>query len=189
MTLTIYGFVQSRAYRTLWMAEELNASGTDYEHDGRIFNDGEDREFLLGLNPMGQVPVIDDNGFVLAESMAINVYLSKKYDVLAPLSLEHEALTLQWSFWAVTAVESPALAAVKAHYGIMGSDVDPDEEQRSVAQLQRPFAAVDKHLSNRQYLVEDRFSVADLNVASVFAWVRMADIDLTDFPDLEQMGR
>ena len=89
MTLTIYGPPQSRAMRTLWMAHEL-----DFRHERGFREDAViPTEALLAANPMGQVPAIDDDGFLLAESMAINIYLAKKHGKLAPRSLEDEAQT------------------------------------------------------------------------------------------------
>src|SRR5262245_4088152 len=75
--LRLYGAARSRAVRTLWMLGEL---GLNYEHKDYLPRAPETRtpEFR-GLNPNGRVPVIDDDGFVLSESMAINLYLSKKY--------------------------------------------------------------------------------------------------------------
>ena len=88
--LKIYGVARSRAFRVLWMAQEL---GLDYEHVKVDFASGETRESgFLALNPNGQVPVIDDDGFILWESMAINLYLAKKYGMggLYPSRLEDE---------------------------------------------------------------------------------------------------
>lgn len=77
MSLKIYGVARSRTFRTLWMAKEL---GLDYEHLTVDFATGETRTPAhLALNPNGHIPVIDDDGFVLWESMAINLYLAKKY--------------------------------------------------------------------------------------------------------------
>src|SRR5207237_9504869 len=74
MALKIYGVARSRAFRTLWMDKEL---GLDYEHVKVDFATGETRTPAhLALNPNGHVPVIDDNGFVLWESMAIHHYLA-----------------------------------------------------------------------------------------------------------------
>ncbi|HEU0216841.1 MAG TPA: glutathione S-transferase N-terminal domain-containing protein, partial [Stellaceae bacterium] len=73
----IYGVPRSRAFRTLWLAKEL---GLDYENVMIDFADGGTRQpAYLAINPNGHVPAIDDNGFVLWESMAINLYLAKKY--------------------------------------------------------------------------------------------------------------
>ncbi len=77
MALKIYGVARSRAFRTLWMAAEL---GLPYEHVKVDFADGGTRQpAYLAINPNGHVPAIDDDGFRLWESMAINLYLAKKY--------------------------------------------------------------------------------------------------------------
>ena len=74
--LRIYGAAKSRALRTLWMAGEL---GLSYDHKNYLPRAPETKtpEFLA-LNPNARVPTIDDDGFVLSESMAINFYLAKK---------------------------------------------------------------------------------------------------------------
>ena len=79
-------------------------------------------EALLTANPMAQVPVIDDDGFALPESMAINIYLAKKHGKLAPATLEDEAQTLRWCFWAMTAVEKTLLDVLLDSRGLMGRE-------------------------------------------------------------------
>ena len=89
--LKIYGHPGSRAARPLWVCREL---GLQYEHVPTHFADGgtKSAEFLA-INPAGRIPAIDDGGFRLAESMAINIYLAKKYGgELAPQSLEGDEL-------------------------------------------------------------------------------------------------
>src|ERR1700746_3038292 len=109
MTLKIYGVARSRAFRTLWMAKEL---GLDYEHIKVDFATGETRTLAhLALNPNGHIPVIDEDGFVLWESMAINLYLAKKHSLgrLYPSRLEDEARVWQWSFRGMTEGGGPGL--------------------------------------------------------------------------------
>lgn len=185
MSLTIYGFAQSRAMRSLWMAEELKrAKGIAFEHDGRFFFEGELQAMLLDLNAMGQVPVIRDDDFVLAESMAINFYLAKKYDVLWYADPREEATALQWSFWMMTAMETHVLDVLKYRRGIMGIEIDEIKANEIEANLERPLTALEKRLVDRSYLVTDDFSVADLNVSSVFIWARGGDISLTNYPNI-----
>lgn len=172
MSLKIFGFSQSRAFRSLWMAEEIKAvKELEYTHDGRIFAEGETRDFLLAMNPMGQVPVVDDDGFILCESMAINFYLARKHDVLAPRTLAGEAKTLQWSFWVMTAVETMALDQLKYSMGIMGYEKNPEKAGEIAEQLRRPLSALDSALASSPFLLGDEFSVADLNTSSVFVWI------------------
>lgn len=180
MSLTVYGPAQSRALRTLWMAHEL---GLDFEQQPGFDEDGASAA-LLAVNPMGQVPVIDDDGFLLAESMAINIYLAKKHGKLAPTSLEEEAQTLRWSFWVMTAVEGTLLDALKKSRGLMGVAQDPAAAQAAIESLARPLSVLDGHLADRNYLLGDAFSVADLNVAGVLAWASPAGIDFSDQPNI-----
>ena len=89
--LKIYGVPLSRAYRALWMANEL---GLDYENVPIHFADGSAgrRRNALAVNPNRRIPAIDDNGFKLWESMAINLYLAKKHGSdLLPKTMEDEA--------------------------------------------------------------------------------------------------
>ena len=95
--LKIYGSARSRTIRTLWMAAEL---GLQYEHADIAPRSPPTRTpAFLALNPNGRVPVIEDDGLVLSESMAINLYLAKKHGKLYPVGLANEARALQWSLW------------------------------------------------------------------------------------------
>lgn len=176
MSLTIYGPPQSRSMRALWIAHEL---GLEFDHDPGFGEDGASAA-LLAVNPMGQVPVIDDDGFLLTESMAINIYLAKKHGKLAPESLEEEAQTLRWSFWAMTAVEGTLLDALKKSRGLMGVTQDVAGARADIESLERPFRVLDAFLADRDYLLGDAFSVADLNVASVLSWAGPAGVDFAD---------
>jgi glutathione S-transferase len=185
MTLKIWGVARSRAFRTLWMAAEL---GLDYELVKVDFAEGGTRrpEFLA-INPNGHVPVVDDGGFRLWESMAINLYLAKKYGgdgALYPLRLEDEARAWQWSFWGMTEVERPALNVLLNRIGPADrrDAAAADEAERSLA---APLAVLDAVLSANPYLLGERFTVADLNVASILSWARQARVDLSPFAKAE----
>lgn len=117
--LTIYGVYRSRATRTLWLAGEL---GIEFKHvpviQARRLADplATDAPLntlsptFLAINPMGTIPCIEDDGMVLYESMAINLYLARKYGgPLAPVDLKEDAAMLQWSFFAATEVEANSL--------------------------------------------------------------------------------
>src|SRR5436853_6528585 len=124
MALKIYGVARSRAARVLWMAKEL---GLDYRHVKVDFATGETRTPAhLALNPNGHVPVIDDDGFVLWESMAINLYLAKRYGAgtLYPTRLEDEARAWQRSFWGMTEIERPVLTALANRGNLPGGRRD-----------------------------------------------------------------
>ena len=174
MALKIYGPPQTRVTRTLWMAHEL---GLDFDNDPGFDENQTPSAELLAANGMGQSPTIDDDGFTLAESMAINVYLAKKHGKLAPATLEDEARTLRWSFFAMTAVEPGLMDMLKHKFGVMGYEQDHDAAKAAAEPLERPFNVLNDALERRDYLVGDAFSVADLNVASVLSWASMGGLD------------
>ena len=182
--LKVYGVAGSRAYRTLWMVNEL---GLDYEHVPVHFGDGSARTpEYLAINPNGRIPAIDDGGFKLWESMAINLYLAKKHDSLCPKTLEGEAQALQWSFWAITELEKPALAALMHRLFLPEHRRDPKLADEGEQQLQEPLKVLDDALAETGYLVGSRFSVADLNVASILSWARLARVDFSAFPHVKR---
>ena len=180
MSLTIYGPAQSRAMRVLWLAHELEL---EFDHLPG-FADGGASAALLKANPMGQVPAIEDDGFALAESMAINIYLAKKHGKLAPRSLAEEAQTLRWCFWVMAAVEKPMLEALLTARGLMGRERDEEAARAAIDSLRKPFDVLNGALAGRDYLLGDDFTVVDLNVASVFAWGRMAGVDFAAQPNV-----
>jgi len=182
MTLKVYGQAQSRALRALWMAEEL---GEPFEHVPTRFADESKAPEYLRINPNGRIPAIDDDGFRLFESMAINLYLAKKHGgALAPRDLREDAIATQWSLWVMTEVEKTLLQALFHRTGLLGNEKSDTKAAAYLAELDRPFKVLDSALADKQYLLGDRFSVADLNVASVLLWARMARADLSAYPHL-----
>ena len=180
--LKIYGIARSRAFRAIWMAKEL---GLDYENVPLDMGKGETRApDYLKINPNGHIPAIDDDGFILWESMAINLYLAKKYGQggLYPVRLEDEARAWQWSFWGMTEVERPVLTAM-FHRAILPEDKrDAALADDSERQLQAPLRVLDGALAASPYLLGEHFTVADLNVAGILSWARPARIDFAAFP-------
>src|SRR4029077_14031075 len=186
MALKIFGVARSRTFRTLWMAKEL---GLDYEHVKVDFATGDTRTPAhLALNPNGHVPVIDDDGFVLWESMAINLYLAKKYGAgtLYPTRLEDEARAWQWSFWGMTEVERPVLTALLNRAFYPENQRDAAAADAAEKSLAAPLKVLDGVFGPSPNLLGDRFTVADLNVASILAWARPAQIDMSAFPKLAE---
>jgi glutathione S-transferase len=176
--LRIYGLARTRAFRALWIAKEL---GLDYEHiPVEIGAAGARKPEYLAINPNGRLPAIDDDGFILWESLAITLYLAKKHGRLYPKTLEGEAKAWQWSLWSVQEVDRGvniwSLHAVRLPAG----DRDPDRLAEALKVLAAPFKVLDDALADRPYLLGLDFTVADLNVAAVIS--RAIDMDLSGTP-------
>ena len=193
--LKVFGTKASRASRALWMCREL---GVPFEHVEVHFADGSAKQpEFLAVNPNGKIPAINDAGFNLWESMAINIYLAKKHESpLMPSDLQQEMLVLQWSFWAMSEVEKPLLAVMMqrielpdnaaGQYLRSRNPKSPEAEQQALEALEKPLSVLDQHLATREYLLGPDFTVADLNVASVLSWALAGKLDLSAKPNLQK---
>ena len=181
--LKIYGIAQSRAARALWMAEEC---GVPYEHIKTHFSKDTKNDAFRAINPNARVPVIDDDGVIVWESMAINLYLAKKYGgALAPKDLVEEAHANQWSFWVMTEVEKPVLNALFARTGMMGNTKDEALAMKYFGEVSVPLNVLNAQLGKGEYILGNRFTVADLNVASVLNWASAGRFSLAEWPKVE----
>ncbi|MEM9181078.1 MAG: glutathione S-transferase family protein [Pseudomonadota bacterium] len=152
--IKLYGTRNSRAFRCLWALEEANL---DYDLIEIDWQTGQTRTAdFLALNPNGHVPVFEQDGLVLIESLAINLHISQTAAAaFAPATSQEQTQAVQWTVWAMGELEGP-------HDSANRQDVDVGEAQRQAA-----LGVLNQHLADRDYLVADRFTVADLNVASV----------------------
>lgn len=180
--LRIYGSANSRAVRVLWMAGEL---GLSYEHKDWLPRSPETRtpEFLA-LNRNGRVPVIDDDGFVLSESMAINCYLAKKHkSALYPADPRHEALVLQWSLWETDRLDRQIVDYVRHTRALPEAERKAELAEKAWKEVVPALDVLENALTKNEWLAGPAFSVADLNVAG--ALYRALSIDLSQWPHVD----
>ena len=179
--IKLYGSKASRAGRCVWMLEELGIPHENVPADVKS-------DAFKKLNPNGRVPLLDDDGLVVFESMAINLHLADKdrSGGLAPRDAAERAHALQWSFWGMTEIE-PGLIDAFVHRAML----PPAQRNAGVAaageaKLARPLAVLDAELAKRTWLVGDRFTVADLNVASVLLVASPAQVSLAPWPSVQR---
>lgn len=180
--LRIYGSANSRALRVLWMTGEL---GIAYEHKDWLPRAPETRtpEFHA-LNPNYRVPVIDDDGFVLSESMAINFYLAKKHNSpLCPADPRHEALALQWSLWETDRLDRQIVNYVRHTKALPEAERKPAVAAAAFKEVAPALDVLETALGKSDWLVGSAFSVADLNVAG--ALYRALSIDISRWPHVD----
>lgn len=179
--LTIYGVYRSRASRNYWMARELGLPFksvpviqarrvTDpLAADAPLNTRSPD---FLAVNPMGLIPAIDDDGLILTQSLANNLYLARKHGgPLAPANIAEEGAIGNWTMWAATEVEPHAVQIILAYDNGIENTSEGRERIATCSQsLEKAFAVLEAHLENRDYVVGDRFTVGDLNLAEVFRY-------------------
>jgi glutathione S-transferase len=182
--MKLYGIPASRAFRSIWAAEEV---GVDYELVPTHFLEDTKKPDFLQINPNGRVPALVDDDVVLFESMAINLYLAKKYGgKLYPTDAADEARAIQWTLWGMTEVED-SLIQIFVHKKML------PEDQRDLAlvasaeeKLKRPLAVLDEFLEKRDYLLGSDFTIADLNLAGTLATANVAELDLSEYKNLSR---
>ncbi len=191
--ITLYGVYRSRASRPLWLLAE---TGTPFTHipviqsyrlpnpmaAGAAFNTASPA--FLAVNPQGQIPVLVDGDLVLTESLAITQHLARVHGgPLGPQTAAEAALTEQWSLFAATSVEGPALEILYTQAD--GGD-KLAEGQANIAlnaeKLRRPLARLEVHLAAQGHLLGGRFTVADLNTAECLRYAQGHPTLLAGFP-------
>ena len=181
--LQLYGNSRSRAMRCLWMLEEVDQPYQLVERSTRA-DDLQTAEYLR-LNPNARIPTLVDGDLVLWESMAINLYLAQKYD--GPLhctSAEVLGIASQWSFWAMLEVEH-LLLHILEHRALLAEFArDASAVERNELLLKKPLGVLNDALAGRDHLAGSSFTVADLNVASILVWGKMARLDFSAHPNL-----
>jgi len=182
MQLTLHGIAGSRAIRCLWMLEEL---GVPYTHVPVDFRGQTRTPEFLALNPNGHIPVLQDGDLVVWESLAVNLYLARRCG--GPLAADghaEEAACLQWSFWAVNEIERECVAILLHREALPEERRKPDAARQAEGRLRGPLKVLEAHLSQHDYLAASRFTVADLNVASILAWAKPAPDLIAAFPSV-----
>jgi glutathione S-transferase len=180
--LRLYGSAKSRAVRVLWMLGEL---GIPYEHRDWLPRAPETRTpEYRALNPNGRVPTIDDDGFILYESMAINFYLAKKHkSPLMPADPKLEALVVQWSLWETDRLDRQIVNYFRHTRELPEAERKPEIAKAMWEEIVPAFDALEAALSKSPWLAGPSFSVADLNVAA--AIMRALALDLSKWPKLD----
>ncbi len=183
--IKLYGSAMSRAGRSLWALEEV---GVNYEQV-LVGTAGESRKpEYLKINPNGHVPALDDNGTIIWESMAINLYLAEKYgkSPLWPSTAEGHGACYQWSLWGMTEVERPLIDIFMHRLMLPAEQKDEKVALASIEALKTPLNVLDDHLHKSDYLLGKEFTIADLNVASVMSIAPYLQLDFSATPTAQK---
>lgn len=178
--LTLYGVSRSRASRNIWLLNELNVPFKQVPviqayrlkgepPAGTIHTRSPD---FLKINPNGHVPSMEDDGLILHESLAINLYIAKKHGgPLAPKDLKEDGLLGMWSLWAATEIEPHSIQIYYHMIAKPEAERDAKVLAAAIEALKAPFAVLDKALAEGNgHPMGGRFTVADINLAEVIRY-------------------
>lgn len=136
---------------------------------------------FLQMNPFGQVPVIDDNGTILADSNAILVYLARQYGKGAwlPSDAVGEAQVQRWLSVAAGLVAfGPAAARLVT---VFGAGFRAEEV---IGRANNLFKVMDSELAKRPFLVGEQASIADIANYTYIAHAPEGNVSLAEYPNV-----
>lgn len=175
------GHGETKDLRVQWALEEI---GLEYRFHALDQTAGDlDSEAYARISPFHQIPVIDDDGFVVAESTAILLYVAEKAGRLIPTDVQGRTTVMQWCFAAVSTV-APTLQCIET---IEIFDVDKTAtkvlaETRKLSE--RWFSGLERRLEGREWIAHAEFTVADIAMASVLRTIRQTDL-MEPFPRIK----
>ncbi len=163
---------QVRDLRVRWALEE---AGLPY--DRRLLEQGDQNEpEYRALQPFGQVPVIEEDGFVLFESGAIVLYIGERSETLLPREPRARARAVQWLIAALNSID-PFVGQV-ASIDLFYHNEEWAKLRRAgaVEFLQRRLAALSVALGDKPFLDGERFTAGDLMMTCTLRTLHYTDI-------------
>ena len=182
--LKVFGRTSSvNVQKVMWMIGELGLDSERMDVGGAFGRN--DQDWYLALNPMGRVPVLDDDGYILWESHSIIRYLARKHDSdLYPREPWACGDVDKWMDWQI-GFHQPAITP--AFWGLIRTP----EAERDMAAIRAASTAtanlcaiVDAHLQDRDFMAGDQLSLADIPVgAMTYRWYGL-DVEHPNYPNL-----
>ena len=182
--IDLYTWTTPNGRKVSILLEEL---GVEYTaHPINIGKDEQKTPEFLAISPNNKIPAIVDQvtGLTLMESGAIMMYLAEKYQKFLPTGAEERTQILEWLFWQ-TGNQGPMMGQ-HSHF----FNYAPEEERhgygrkRYEAESIRCMAVLNSRLEDREWLVGDAYSIADI---INFPWAlitKAMDLPLADYPHL-----
>jgi glutathione S-transferase len=178
----IYGIPRSRAFRCLMAAEEARV---EYELVPTDFTEGAKSAAFRAINPNAKIPALVDGDTVLFESLAINLYLLRKYGDLWPRTIEDEGRVFQWTLWTATEIEPPQMQWAYNTFVRPADQRDPALAAAGAEKLRAALGVLETCLAGRDYLLGAAYSVADLQLSCVLYTAWFNSFDLAPFPKVK----
>lgn len=144
--------------------------------------------YFRSISPTGRIPILDDDGLVLHESHAINLYLAKRSGgSLGPANLQEDAQMTMWTLWAAMECEPPAVDIIVNNAVRDEKDCDKVALSNALELLKKRLPVLESALEKGGgYLVGGRFTVADINMAEVLRYTQSISDMFVGFPHISR---
>ncbi len=184
MDFILYYQKGTRSQRVRWQLEEL---GLDYQLEllNLFKGDGFSREHLQ-RHPLGQLPVLMINNRPMFESGAIVHWLADRFPEKQMSPTPNENLRQdfnQWMYFSVTSLEMPAWEIILHSKIIPKKHAVKEILPFAQKNLMLVFDVLEKEMSNKKYMLGDKFSAVDIMVGYILMWFPEY---LSDYPQLQK---
>jgi glutathione S-transferase len=154
---------QVRDLRARWALEE---AGLTYKT--RLLGQGDqDKPEYRALQPFGQVPILEEDGFVLFETGAIVLYIAERSETLLPKEPRARARATQWVISALNSIEPFVMNVALIELFYANEEWGKQRLPGATEFMNKRTSALSKALGDKPFLDGDRFSVGDLMMATV----------------------
>lgn len=178
--LKLYHTPLTRSMRVKWVLEELKLSYSEIELPWRQVMRGRHKTpEYLEKHPLGQIPVLEDDGVKIFESVAICQYLVERYGdghLMPDVGTVQRSEWLQWMYFVPATLEPPLFTAVR-HGRLLPKKFQHKHRLDSAIKTLEPiFQLLQTHFSNRRFLLGDDYSLPDLLMVATMLWyMELAD--------------
>jgi glutathione S-transferase len=138
-------------------------------------------EAFLKLNPFGQVPVLEDDGVVIADSNAILVYLATRYGDASWLPRDPAGAAAVQRWLSVAAGEIASGPATARIIKLFRKPVDPAD---AIARAHRILALVEASLAGKEWIAAGWPTIADIALYSYIARAPEGNVDLSGYANV-----
>jgi len=171
--IQLYSMATPNGQKVTILLEELLESGKDAEYDAWPINIMKEDQFgsdFVSINPNSKIPALriydgSEEPLNLFESGSIILQLAEKYNAFIPEEPVKRSQTLNWLFWQMGS--APYLGGGFGHFYAYADEKNKYAIDRFTMETKRQLDVLNQHLANRQYMVGDEYTIADI---AIFPW-------------------
>lgn len=179
----VYGTPRNRTFRVLWMLEEL---AQPYKLVAAMPRSDE----VFSRNPSGKVPILEDDGIAICDSVAICTYLADKHGRFThPAGTIARAHQDSFTQFVVDEIEGALWTAAKHSFVLPEQLRVRDVKAACRFEFEQALERLAKRLGDKQYATGDAFTVPDLLAGHCALWAGAAKFEIPAGPVVGYFGR
>ena len=187
--LNVYGHFFSMPSNKVRLCVSYLGLPHEYHHIDLPTQQHQSQEYLA-INPAGRVPSIEDDRFTLSQSDAINKYLCAVSGPshFYPEEAQEQAKINQWADFCTQHIQHAMgrLFFNRIAAPLLGEKVDEGSVSTGEKMLARDLPLIEEQLKGHEFLVGDKITLADINLAAALEPAEMAKVNLKSYPSIQK---